>query len=93
MNHGVQLNWQESTTGCSFNIYRSITNDGNWGSPLASVGVGVTTYTDATGTAGQVYFYSVSAVLNGIESILSSPAQVTFPTVPSFPTNLTAVVV
>lgn len=93
MPHGIQLNWQETTLGCTYNVYRSLSQGQfDFTSPLAS-GLASSSYLDASGTPGTQYFYVTTAVLNGIESGPSNGTQATFPTVPVPPTNLSATVV
>jgi len=90
-NHGINLTWTEGTGGCSFNVYKGTTTGGeNYSAPYASVGVGVLAFLDQTGTAGTKYYYTVTAVLSGIESSPSAEASATFPNVPSAPTAVTA---
>jgi titin len=88
--HGIQLAWQDTTPGATFNVYRSTTSGGEAKPPLVT-GLTALSYLDASGTPGTQYFYEVTAVLGGIESAPSAEAGATFPTVPSSPTNLTAV--
>ena len=60
--HTVTLNWTASATqNVSYNIYRASTSGGPY-IKIASVGVGVVTYTDSTVLAGQTYYYVARAV-------------------------------
>jgi hypothetical protein len=86
--HGIQLSWQESTPGTSFIIYR-----GPFGKPMvayATTGIGVRTYNDTNGVAGEKYCYVVAAVLNGIDSGDSPETCAIFPSVPANPSGLSA---
>ena len=82
-NHGINLTWTEGTGNCSFNVYKGTAAGGeNYSAPYASVGIGVLAYLDQTGTAGTKYYYTVTSVLNGIESSPSGEVNALFPTVP-----------
>ena len=85
--HGIELVWQESDQGDTFNVHRS-TDEVNYSS-IAS-GVSDMSYLDAGGVAGTTYFYYVTAVKNGLESGPSPIADAVFPTVPTPPSSLTA---
>ena len=82
-NHGIDLTWTEVTSGTSFNVYKGSAPGGeNYASPYASVAIGILVYLDQTGTAGTKYYYTVTSVLNGIESSPSGEVSATFPIVP-----------
>ncbi|MGA2610752.1 MAG: hypothetical protein ABSH01_25175 [Terriglobia bacterium] len=82
-NHGINLTWTEGTGNCSFNVYKGTSTGGeNYSAPYASVGVGVLVFLDQTGTAGTKYYYTVTSVLNGIESSPSGEVSANYPTVP-----------
>lgn len=84
----VVLTWTESTPSVTFNIYRGSVTGVCSGTPTPlATGVTTTTYTDLTVTAGQTYFYAVSAV-KGVESTCSSEVQVSVPSAPNTPQNL-----
>lgn len=87
--HSVSLTWSEANCPtCTFNVYRGTVANVCTGTPTPyASGVATTAYTDLAVTAGQQYFYAVSAV-NGGESACSSEAQVTVPNSPATPTNL-----
>ena len=68
-NSQIVLSWTASTGATSYNVKRSTTS----GSGYATIASLVTTsYTDTTVTTGTTYYYVVSAVYNGGESINSS---------------------
>lgn len=87
--HSVSLTWSEaSCPSCTFNVYRGTVAGVCTGSPTPyASGVPSLAYTDTTVTAGQQYFYAVSAV-NGGESTCSAEVQIAVPTSPATPTNL-----
>lgn len=87
--HSVTLTWSEaSCPSCTFNVYRATVANVCAAAPAPyASGVLTTSYSDLAVTAGQQYFYAVSAV-NGGESACSSEVQVTVPTSPASPTNL-----
>jgi RHS repeat-associated protein len=67
-NTQIVLSWSASSGATSYNIYRSITSNGE-GSTAYATGITATTYTDAGTTSGQVYYYKVAAV----NSVSTSP--------------------
>ena len=80
--HSVSLSWVASTssTVVGYNIYRGSVSGGPYtvlnSTPNASL-----TYTDMTVTAGQTYYYVVTAVDgSGNESVVSNEVAVTIPT-------------
>jgi ASPM-SPD-2-Hydin domain-containing protein/centrosomal CEP192-like protein len=79
--HSVTLSWAaSSTTGVvGYNVYRSAVSGG----PYARITSGADpslSYTDSAVTAGQSYFYVVTAVRgNGIESTYSNQAKAVIP--------------
>ncbi len=92
MAHGIQVSWSEVTNGCTFNLYRSTTTGGEGVTPYQT-GISASPFVDTTGTPGQQYFYTVTAVLAGIESGQSAEVSATFPTIPITPNQVTAVAV
>jgi hypothetical protein len=79
--HSVSLSWTASTsTVTGYNVYRGSQSGG----PYAAISVGGgtgTTYADSTVSAGQTYFYVVTAVDgSGNESVYSNQAQAIVPT-------------
>jgi ASPM-SPD-2-Hydin domain-containing protein/BACON domain-containing protein len=80
--HSVSLSWVASTTPnvVGYNIYRGTVSGGPYAVLNASPNVGLT-YTDMAVTAGQTYYYVVTAVdSSGNESVVSNQAAVTVPT-------------
>ena len=80
--HSVSLGWDTSTSSgvAGYNIYRATTSTG----PFTRINsaLDATPYdTDSTVTAGQTYYYAVTAVTTtGSESAYSNEVQVTIPT-------------
>ena len=84
----VTLSWTSSVTpGTSVNVYRGTATGGPYtlltATPLA---VGTVTYVDTTVTPGNTYFYVVTALLNGLESIKSNETKAVM--LPQPPTSL-----
>jgi hypothetical protein len=80
MTHSVALTWSDSSTGLAgFNVYRSAVSGG----PYSAINSGLdstASYTDSTVTAGQTYYYVVTAVDGtGTESAYSNEAAATVP--------------
>jgi len=78
--HYVQLNWTASTSSnvVGYNIYRGTSSGGPYSTKLTSSPVTGTTFTDATVSAQQSYFYVVTAVSNtGVESSYSNAITAT----------------
>jgi len=79
--HSVTLSWVASTsTVVGYNIYRSSVSGGPYAllNSTPNVGLG---YTDTAVTAGQTYYYVVTAVdANGVESVVSNEVSVIIPT-------------
>ena len=73
--HSVALNWTASTTpNVTYNVYRSTTS-GVYGSALASLPAGTTSYSDSTVQAGSTYYYVIRAVDPTNSNNLSSPSH------------------
>jgi fibronectin type 3 domain-containing protein len=85
----VTLAWTEANCPtCTFNVYRGSVTGVCSGTPTPyAKGITTTGFTDTAVTAGQTYFYAVSAVL-GVESACSSEAQVAVPSSPAIPSGL-----
>ena len=76
--HSVSLSWAASTGAVGYNMYRG----GVAGGPYAQVTAldSVLTYTDSSVSAGQTYYYVVTAVdSTGAESAYSSQTQAVIP--------------
>jgi FtsP/CotA-like multicopper oxidase with cupredoxin domain len=82
----ILLNWSNVANETGYVVEKS--TDGVSFSPLATLGVDITTYTDAAVILDNVYYYRVTAS-NVAGDTLSNVATVTTP--PVAPTNLTAV--
>jgi hypothetical protein len=85
--HASHLNWTASSTPTvtSYNIYRATTLAGPY-TQIASLVLALTscsgtscTWTDTSVTAGQTYYYEVTAVAVLVESAPTSPVQGTIP--------------
>jgi hypothetical protein len=72
----VSLAWTGVAGANSYNVYRSLTSNGEGGTPLAT-GVTATSYTDTGVAFGTKYFYKVTAVTAGVEGTMSNEASVT----------------
>lgn len=85
----VTLTWTETgCPTCTFNVYRGPTTGVCSGTPTPYVtGVNGLLYTDFAVTAGQTYFYAVSAV-KGVESTCSNEVQIAVPIPPAAPQTL-----
>jgi fibronectin type 3 domain-containing protein len=79
-NAQVSLSWNASAGAASYNVKRSTTNGGPYGTAVASPSA--TYYTDSTVTNGATYYYVVSAVNSAGQS--ANSAQVS--TTPASPT-------
>jgi fibronectin type 3 domain-containing protein len=87
----VALTWTDTDpSAVSFNVYRGLATGVCSGTPTPIVsGVATKAYTDASVTAGNTYFYAVSAVNSaGKESACSAEAQATVPSAPQPPSSL-----
>ncbi|MGA2281542.1 MAG: hypothetical protein ABSG80_14705, partial [Verrucomicrobiota bacterium] len=85
----VALSWTASSGATSYNVYRSTTpNDGSY-TEINSSPITATTYTDTTGVCGTTYYYVVTVVSGGVESVYSSPVSAAPLCVPAPPTGLT----
>ena len=85
----IQLSWNASATAVSYNIYRSTTPGGEGSTPL--VNVTSSPYTDSTVTNGTTYYYQITAVNLGGESLKSVEVSATpEPAPPAAPSNVTA---
>jgi len=88
----VDLTWSPVTGATSYNIYRSLTTGGPYGTAIVSP---TASYTDSTVTNGTKYYYVVYAVNSAGESATSSEVSATPvapETAPLAPTGLTATV-
>lgn len=79
--HLATLGWDASVSTISgYNVYRATVSGGPY-TKLTSSLMGGLTWTDNSVTAGQTYFYVVTAVdTTGVESIFSNEVSVTIPT-------------
>src|SRR5258708_6159843 len=72
----VSLSWGASSGAATYNLYRSITSNGEGTTPYAS-GITTTSYTDNGVTSGTTYYYRVAAVNSAGMSAQSSEASAT----------------
>jgi hypothetical protein len=79
--HAANLSWTASTTpNVTYNVYRATASSGPFTTPLNSTPIMGLAFVDTTVQAGQTYFYVVTAVASGVESVPSSPpVQATIP--------------
>jgi hypothetical protein len=80
--HTVSVTWNASTTSglAGYNVYRGTVSGGPY-SRITSTPTTALQFTDSAATAGQTYFYVVTAVSgNGVESVTSNEMKVTVPT-------------
>ncbi len=80
--HAAALSWTASTTpNVTYNVYRATASTGPFTTPLNSSRISGTTFKDTSVSAGQTYYYVVTAVASdGTESAPSSPpVQATIP--------------
>jgi hypothetical protein len=80
--HSVSVTWSASTTSglAGYNVYRGTVSGGPY-SRVTSTPTTALQFTDSAVTAGQTYFYVVTAVGgNGVESVTSNEMKVTVPT-------------
>jgi hypothetical protein len=81
--HDVMLSWTASPTSgvVGYNIYRGITSGGENSTPLNSLPIDGTTYTDENVTAGVTYYYLLTAVTSAeaVQSAYSNEAAATVP--------------
>jgi fibronectin type 3 domain-containing protein len=87
-NATVALNWTAVAGATSYNVYRATTSGGE-GSTALATGLTSASYTDNAVTNGTTYYYEVTAVESGTESLKSSEVSAT-PQVPApgIPTNV-----
>src|SRR6185312_17159617 len=69
----VRLTWNSSPGASGYQVWRSLGVDSGSAVEIAG-GVTATSYTDATASAGQVYYYWVAAQYLDGESLLAGPA-------------------
>jgi len=72
----VDLSWSAVSGATSYNVYRG-TSSGGEGTTALVTGLATTSYSDAAVTSGVTYYYTVSAVQLGTESLASNEASAT----------------
>jgi fibronectin type 3 domain-containing protein len=88
-NMRVSLTWTTSAGAASYNVYRGTSPGGEGATPVAT-GVTTTSYTDTGLSNGTTYYYQVTAVNAGGESIRSGEVSATPIPPPSAPTGVVA---
>jgi len=83
--HGINVSGTDTTTVQSFNLYRGTAPGGEILYQSGIVGTTSFTYLDTNGTGGTRYYYTATAVLNGIESAQSAEVSAVFPIIPAPP--------
>lgn len=73
----AKLTWNATPGANSYNVKRSTTSGG----PYTTIATNITStsYTDSTVTAGKKYYYTVSAVNNGTETLNSAEVMLQYP--------------
>jgi HYDIN/CFA65/VesB-like, Ig-like domain len=82
VSHSVALSWTPNASAVTgYNVYRSVSSSGPY-AKLNSSPNADTAFTDSTVQAGQIYYYTVTAVASdgNTESSYSSPVSATIPT-------------
>jgi hypothetical protein len=81
VSHSATLNWTASTsTVIGYDVYRGTVSGGPYTLLNSSV-VAATQYVDSTVSAGQTYYYVVTAVASGgVQSVYSNETSATIPT-------------
>jgi hypothetical protein len=80
--HSVLLSWGASSTpGVRYNVYRSSSSSSPYTKLTSSTPIAGLAYIDSTISAGQIYYYQVTAINDTGESLPTSPtaAAVPFP--------------
>lgn len=80
--HSVSVTWNASTTSglAGYNVYRGTASGGPY-SRITATPTTALQFTDSNVSAGQTYFYVVTALGgNGVESVTSNEIKVTVPT-------------
>jgi fibronectin type 3 domain-containing protein len=86
-NAAVTLSWSASSSATSYNVKRATTSGGPYTQLAAPTSTG---YTDSAVTNGTAYYYVVSALNTGGESVNSAQVSATPGAPPAAPTNFTA---
>jgi fibronectin type 3 domain-containing protein len=84
--NSISLTWNTVNEAAGYNIYRSTSQSGTYSNLNVNVITGME-FTDTTVSSNVIYWYSVSAVLNGMETVRSNPISAT--TLLPAPVNLT----
>lgn len=87
----VQLTWQDSATGVTFNVYRATAQAGPF-SIINSSPVTVLSFNDTSVTPGQTYWYYMTAYDGHVESNPSTKVSAVIPQPPAAPVSPTATV-
>ena len=79
--NSVSLAWNVVSVASGYNVYRSNSANGIY-NRINTGAVTGTTFTDTNVSAYTTYFYKVSAIINGIESMQSSPVSASTSIIP-----------
>ncbi len=86
----VSISWNSVPTALSYNVYRASTSGAEGTIPLAT-GITGTSYVDSAVSAGGTFYYEVTTLGSGGESVKSGEASVAFISgTPQGPSNFTA---
>jgi len=83
--NSVSLTWNAVNEASGYNIYRSTSNNGTYNKMNVNA-ITDTEFTDASVSSNVVYYYTISAITNGVESAKSDAISVT--TLLPMPNNL-----
>ena len=91
-NATVSLSWTAVTGATGYNVYRGTSSGGETATPLNASPLASASYTDSGVVNGTSYYYEVTAVNAGGESVPSNEASATpaLPPAPAAPTGVTA---
>lgn len=84
----VAIKWADVSGEASYAVERKTGSGGTWGL-MGGTTTSITTFTDSNVTAGNVYYYRVTAVNGGLSSAASDELAASV-TVPAIPSPLTA---
>ena len=89
LDHQVQLSWSPYPGASYYIIYRSSPGDSNF-QPISGAQPTLNTFTDTGLTNGTIYYYEISAVVNGVETDPSWEVWATPVAKPGTPGSVTA---
>jgi hypothetical protein len=80
-NQAIGLTWT-TVSGVTYNVYRGTTSGGEASTPYAT-GITTASFTDSSLAYNQTYYYTVTAVIGGVESASSNEASAFFAAPPT----------